>query len=313
MRHLLHNRDKAIRARSLQAVGILALDNVNELVTLLHSQDGIIRLPPHLRLTAEQQRLAGLWALAELQPHALIPVAIDIFRRYLAPNATFHDHYLMHEYARQICARLLEAGVDDFSEVKPSVVFAKLPRRSSNFESDYSTGRCPPYPLRIFNRDFEYSIEHLARLFRIPSVRVIQSIQRIIDRLPNLSSEDQVMDDWIESQNYGRINSRSLIPAREEVARHAYRTLQGRWFFKRTADSSYLEAEDGSYSKRGEFDPWLPSLFSHEVKLPFSPPEDKNHACAEWFVEDPPNLTDHILQDNMINVHEFVSTGVSRC
>ena len=125
-----------------------------------------------------------------------------------------------------------------------------------------------------------------------------------------LTSEDQDLDKWIEEHRYGRPNPRSIVTAREEIARHAFRILQGRWFLNRTADASYFERAGNSYLDRAEFDPWLPSLFSHEANLPSAPPQDKHQDCAVWFEESLPDLTDHILQEDMIIVHEKLRNGI---
>ncbi|MCH8854829.1 MAG: hypothetical protein IIA03_00920, partial [Proteobacteria bacterium] len=220
-------------------------EGIEELIALFNSQEGIDALPTYLQLTAEQQRLAALWILAELKPEDFVgSVTSDIFLRYLDQDARCSTHFLMHEYARQIWTKILAAPGTDTKTVNSRVVENRLPRHRSGFDTDYSPGQSPIYPFGVLDREFEYHIEHLARLFRIPSVNIIRILQSIIKLLPPLSLKDQNLDYWLREQ-YGP-NSRPLVKASEEIAGHAYRILQGRWYSNRIADATCLDSEHTS-------------------------------------------------------------------
>lgn len=308
VRYLLHNRDREIRLRSLQSVGVLSLDGIEELIALFKSREGIDALPTYLQLTAEQQRLAALWVLVELEPIGFIEFTnSDIFVRYLDHNALCETHFLMREYARQILARILENPAANTTTVNSRVVGSGLPRHLSDFDTDYSTGQSPIYPFGILDREFEYYIEKLARLFRVPSVNIIRLLQRIIKLLPSLSPKEQDLDHWIKEQ-YGP-NSRPLIKPNDEIVRHAYRILQGRWYSNRVADATCLDREHTSYFERREFDPWLPALMAHEVEPPCELPGDSQQTGPEWFNEDVLDLEGYIFRDDWMIVHEDFHEG----
>ncbi|GAJ13663.1 unnamed protein product, partial [marine sediment metagenome] len=142
VRHLLHNRNKEVRQGSLEAVGILAIEGVGSLVPLFCSQDGIDRLPTYLQITAEQQRLAALWVLAEIDAKPLRDIIDNIFNRYVKDNAPRREHFLMFEYGRQICRRILEMGNTSglTSTVPKYDIPSRQPYRLERFTDKFNPG-----------------------------------------------------------------------------------------------------------------------------------------------------------------------------
>ncbi len=311
VRHLLHNRDKEIRQGSLEAVGILAIEGVDDLVSVFHSRDGIDRLPVYLQRTAEQQRLAALWVLAEIDARPLRAVIDDIFDRYLKVNAPSGQHFLMFEYSRQICSRILEATTANkvVNTVSMHDIPPGGPRRSVHFTDKFHPGSVFPFPLGVLDRGLEYDFELLAKIFRIP-VRVVErAIKKIMTRISVLDEEEIQLDRRIVDQRYSR-NSRPLITAREEVVRHAYRIFQQWCFVKRAADADLLEEEGTAHFERRELDPWLPRLLTSNLSLPFGPPQSYEEGeGANWFQARLPDLTSHIYTEDNIVLHEYVTQG----
>lgn len=158
------------------------------------------------------------------------------------------------------------------------------------------------------DRGFEYEIETLARLFRVSSNLVERSLKRIVSLMPTLTLEDESLDRWIGEQHFTP-NARPWIPAREELARYAYRVLQGTWYSRRTADTAYLQLEGIPYLERREFDPWLPTLFTHEAALPFEPLAGDDQTGSEWFNADLSDFTSYITGEEFFTVHEYLHKG----
>jgi archaellum biogenesis ATPase FlaH len=311
VRHLLHNRNKEVRQRSLEAVGILAIEGVEGLVPVFCSQDGIDRLPVYLQLTAEQQRLAALWVLAEIDAKPLGPLVDDIFNRYVKDNAACGEHFLMFEYGRQICIRILETG--DTSELTGSMPTYDIPLgqpgKLVHFTEEFHQGSVFLLPLGLIDRELEYDFELLAQMFRIRARVLERAVNRIKARIGALSEEERQLDRWIIDQQYTR-NSRPIITAREELVRHAYRILQQWCFLHRPADVNLLEEEGIARFERREIDPWLPRLFTSIVCLPFGPPQSNCDGEGDkWFQADLPDLTSHIDAEGSIVVHEYVTEG----
>lgn len=311
VRYLLNNRDKEVRQRSLEAVGILAVEGVDSLVPVFSSQDDIDKLPVYLQLTAEQQRLAALWVLAEIDAKPLCSLIEDIYNRYVKDTAPRREHFLMFEYSRQICCRILE--MEDTSGLTGNVSTCDIPLRGprglKHFADEFNPGSNFLFPLGVIDRGLEYDFELLAQMFRIRARVLERAVRKIKNRISTLSEDEIQLDRWIIDQQYTR-TSRPIITAREELARHAYRIFQQWCFLNRAADADLLEEEGIAYFERRELDPWLPRLYTSTVSFAFGPPRSNDDVEGDkWFQADLPDLTSHIDTEDNIVLHEYVTEG----
>lgn len=260
LRDLLHRRDTSLRRRAREALGILAHVRPQAVAQAGGYVDDLVGLPAYERLTAELGRLSVLWMTAELSPDEVVPLAEQIYQRYVAADGECSGHLRLANLGRKLLCRLAERTSAILSEEALAEAQSTVqPRRVADFEDHWHSGETYFY----IERELEYAAGDLARLFRLKGKFVGRSIDYVAARLHVLSPEEKERDKALIDWRYGS-SSRVLRTAQSDLIDHAISLLQKRWYESRVADSSCLIDETPAGLEGREFDPWQPaSLIAH--------------------------------------------------
>jgi hypothetical protein len=303
LRDLLHRRDRDLRRRAREALGILAHERPQQVATALAQWGDLAAVPPYERLSGEEERLAALWSVAEINAAAVTPSAQGIYHRFVAPDAPCGGHFKLREMGRRVCLSALRGAPTVFS--KPIVGIIRhdpIPAKLTTMEEDRRGAKS-----WLVDHDLEYEVERLSNLFGLSGRFVERVADRVVNRLHQLTEGERKRDRRMAEWRYS-ISPRSLQLAYSELFRHALRILQQRWYERRPANMRQWEDATPAYFEARTFDPWLPALLVGQCEgLDVCDAElDRALEDSAWLKEPLPDLPTYLMREGWVLLNETI-------